>query len=134
MGGPDGKRVVVIAEDDEPIAVLLRDAINDEHEYHAVIVSDGAVLIDTVHQVNADLIILDIMMPGLNGFEIFDRIRGDHEIRDMPVLFVSAATAQYDADFRKRGITEIVSKPFDLNELLLRIRTLCPPDAKVARG
>ena len=79
---------MVIGEDDEPIAVLLRDAVNDDPGYQSVVVPDGALLLDTVRQVHADLLILDIMMPGLNGFEIYDKVREDPEIRDMPVLFV----------------------------------------------
>lgn len=121
------KRVVVIGEDDEPIAVLLRDSINDEPGYQAVVVPDGAVLLDTVRGVNPDLIILDIMMPGLNGFEIYDRVREDPLIKDLPVLFISAATAHYEQDLKKRGIVDVVSKPFDLNDLLDRVRALCPP-------
>ena len=123
------KRVVVIGEDDEPIATLLRDSINDESGYQAVVVSDGALVIETVRQVHADLLILDIMMPGLNGFEVFDRVRADTDIREMPVLFVSAATNQYDKDFAQRGIKDVISKPFDLNDLLDRVRVLCPADA-----
>jgi len=123
------KKVVVIGEDDEPIATLLRDSINDENGYQAVVVSDGALVIETVRQVHADLLVLDIMMPGLNGFEVFDRVRADTDSRDMPVLFVSAATNQHDGDFAERGIKDVISKPFDLNDLLERVRVLCPADA-----
>lgn len=124
--------MVVIGEDDEPIAVLLRDAVNDEGGYQAVVVPDGALLIDTVRQVHADLLILDIMMPGLNGFEIYDKVREDPDIRNMPVLFVSAAAAQFEAELAKRHISDVIAKPFDLNDLLGRVRALCPPDAKGA--
>ena len=123
------KKVVVIGEDDEPIATLLRDSINDEDGYQSVVVSDGALVIEVVRQVHADLLILDIMMPGLDGFEVFDRVRADNDIRDMPVLFVSAATNQYDSDFAQRGIKDVISKPFDLNDLLEQVRVLCPADA-----
>src|SRR2546426_10797916 len=116
------QRVVVIGEDDEPIAVLLRDSINDEQGYQAVVVSDGALVLETVRQVHADLLVLDIMMPGLNGFEVFDRVRADTDIRDMPVLFVSAATNQFESDFTQRGIKDVISKPFDLNDLLEQVR------------
>jgi DNA-binding response OmpR family regulator len=124
------KRVVVIGEDDEPIAALLRDAINDEQAYQAVVVADGALVIETVRQVHADLLILDIMMPGLSGFEVFDRVREDDDVRNMPVLFISAAIGQHEGDFKDRGITDVISKPFDLNELLARVRVLCPPDGE----
>ena len=121
------KRVVIVGEDDEPIAFLLRDAFNDEPGYQAVVVPDGALVLDTVQQVRADVLILDIMMPGLSGFEVYDRIRADPTIRDMPVLFMSAAAATHQEDFTKRGITEILEKPFDLNDLIDRVKKLCPP-------
>jgi DNA-binding response OmpR family regulator len=123
------KKVVVIGEDDEPIATLLRDSINDEDGYQAVVVSDGALVLETVRQVHADLLVLDIMMPGLNGFEVYDRVRADTDIRNMPVLFVSAATNQFESDFAERGISDVISKPFDLNDLLAQVRILCPSDA-----
>lgn len=128
MAAEQRKRVVVIGEDDEPIAVLLRDAVNDDPGYQAVVVPDGALLLDTVRQVHADLLILDIMMPGLNGFEIYDKVREDPDIQNMPVLFVSAAAAQFKAELAERGITDVIHKPFDLNDLLDRARALCPPD------
>ncbi|HUQ16831.1 MAG TPA: response regulator [Candidatus Saccharimonadales bacterium] len=124
------KQVVVIGEDDEPIALLLRDAINDEPGYQAVVVPDGALVLETVRQVHADLLILDIMMPGLSGFEVYDRIVEDESIRNMPVLFVSAAAKQFEQEFAHRKIADVIPKPFDLNELLERVRRLCPPSAE----
>lgn len=126
------KKVVVIGEDDEPIALLLRDSINDEVGYQAVVVPDGALVIETVRQVHADLLILDIMMPGLSGFEVYDRIIEDESIRKMPVLFVSAAAKQFEAEFASRKIGDIIPKPFDLNELLERVKALCPANAEPA--
>ena len=120
------KHVVVIGEDDEPIALLLRDAISDEPGYQAVVVADGALVLETVRQVHADLLILDIMMPGLSGLEVYDRVRADDGIRDMPVLFVSANLPQFDGEFRRRNITSVLTKPFDLNDLLQHVRLLCP--------
>src|SRR5256712_10888569 len=93
------KKCVVVGEGDEPIATLLRDSINDEDGYQAGVASDGALVLETVRQVHADLLILDIMMSGLSGFEVFDRVRADPEIREMPVLFVLAASPQFAAEF-----------------------------------
>jgi len=121
------KHVVVIGEDDEPIARLLRDAINDEPSYQAVLVPDGALVLETVRQVHADLLILDVMMPGLSGIEVFDRVRADPDVRNMPVLFVTAATQDYERQFKDRKVADVISKPFDLNELLAKVRALCPP-------
>ena len=124
---PSKKRVVVVGEDDEPIAFLLRDSFNDEPGYQAVVVRDGALVLETLRQVKADVLILDIMMPGLNGLEVFDLIRADASIKDLPVLFMSAATASYEEEFERRGICDVLAKPFDLNDLIERIKKLCPP-------
>ncbi len=117
--------MVVIAEDDEPIAVLLRDTISEEPGYQAVVVSDGAQVLDAVRRERADLLILDIMMPRLNGFEIYDQLHADTANDPTPVLFISAAVDHYEADFRSRGITDVIAKPFDLNDLLDRVRAIC---------
>ena len=100
------KHVVVIGEDDEPIACLLGDAINDEPAYQAVIVPDGALVVETVRQVHADMLILDVMMPG---------------------LFVTAGSQEDERQFKDREIADVIAKPFDLNELLAKVRALCPP-------
>ena len=68
------------------------------------------------------------MMPGLTGFEVYDRVQSDPDIKTMPVLFVSAATAGYQEEIKSRKIDNVIDKPFDLNELLDRVRLLCPPD------
>jgi DNA-binding response OmpR family regulator len=127
--GGSGKRTVVIAEDDAPIAVLLRDAVNDEPGYQAIVEGDGRRVVETARSSEADLLILDIMMPGLSGFEVFDHIRADPASARMPVLFISAAVGHFAEDFLRRGITDVIAKPFDLSDFLDRVRALCPPVA-----
>ena len=130
-GAVDGsrKRTVVIGEDDEPIAVLLRDAINDEPGYQAIVVSDGRKVVDSVRSNHADLLILDIMMPGQSGFEIHDELRTHAGTARTPILFISAAVGHYSEDLLRRGITEVIAKPFDLSDFLDRVHALCPPAA-----
>src|SRR6476469_658656 len=96
LGGQ--RKRVVIGEDDEPIANLLRDAINDEPGYHATVVSHGQKILESIDGVGADLLILDIMMPGLSGFEVYDRLRADAGTTSMPVLFISAAVGHFSED------------------------------------
>src|SRR5207237_5658114 len=129
-------RVVVIGEDDAAIGALIRDSIRDELGYQAVLVADGAMVIETVRQVHADLVILDINMPGLTGIEVYDRLREDDDVREMPVLFVSAVgtTPEVSDDLSRRSITDIVRKPFDLNELLASVRKLCAAEPEQPRG
>ena len=121
------QRVVVIGEDDEPVARLLRDALNDEPAYQAVIVPGGALMLDTVRQVHGDLPILDVMMPGPSAIGVFDRVHPDPDVRNMPVLFATAASQDYQREFRDRTIADVIAKPFDLIELHGKVRSLCPP-------
>jgi DNA-binding response OmpR family regulator len=118
------KRVVVIGEDDKPIADLLHAALNEEPSISAVVVSDGALVLETIRQVKAGLLILDIMMPGLNGIEVYDRLRREELTKDLPVLFITAARRNFDRDLRRRGIDDVITKPFDLNDLLRRVHRL----------
>ena len=122
MGGAQDKHVVVIGEDDEAIANLPRDALNDEPDINAAVVNDGARVLETLRQVKADLLILDNMMPGLKGIHVLDRIRSDGELKGVPVLFVTAALQGSESDFAERGVTDVIAKPFDLNDLLGRVR------------
>lgn len=124
--GGSAKRVV-IAEDDEPIAILLRDAINDEPGYQAIVVPDGRGIDDAVRAPHADLLILDIMMPRRSGFEVYDQLRAEPRTATMPVLFISAAVDHFAEDLLRRGITDVIAKPFDLTEFLARVQALCPP-------
>ena len=121
----DRTKLVVIGEDDEPIAALLRDAISDDVGYQTVVVSDGGVVLETVRQVHVDLLILDVMMPGLNGLEVYDRVRADGANDHVPVLFVSAASPRFESQFKQRGITNVITKPFDINDLLDKVKQLC---------
>lgn len=125
--GGTRKRTVVIGEDDEPIAVLLRDAINDEPGYQALVVSDGQKVVDAVRSSHADLLILDIMMPVQSGFEVHDELRAHAGTARMPILFISAAVGHYSEDLLRRGITDVIAKPFDLSDFLDRVHALCPP-------
>ncbi|MDQ6857525.1 MAG: response regulator [Chloroflexota bacterium] len=69
-------------------------------------------------------------MPGLTGFEVYDRMRADDAIRNMPVLFVSAVADRPETarELARRSIADVLRKPFDLKVLLDRVHALCPAD------
>ncbi len=116
------KRVVVIGEDDVAIANLMRDALNDEPDINAVVVGDGALVLQTLRQVKADLLILDNMMPGMRGTEVYEQLRSDSALDRLPVLFVTAQGSL--RVFEELGATDVIAKPFDLNDLLDRVRSM----------
>lgn len=116
---PEGRSVLVI-EDDPAIAMGLR--INLEKEGYVVRVeSDGAVGLDIARDARPDLVILDVMLPNKNGFEILQTLR--REGFGMPVIVLSARTGEMDkVTGLELGAEDYVAKPFSLAELLARVR------------
>jgi len=120
------KKVIVIVEDNEPIAELIRDLLNAEPDYQAVAVSDAALAVDTIRLVKANLILMDVALPGMDGLQLYDMLQEDPDMRNIPVLFVTANIES--ADFKKRNLTNVIAKPFNLDELLACVAEMCRPE------
>lgn len=112
-------RVIVVVEDNEAIARLIQEVLNDVPGYGAVTVPDGSIALDVISAVRADLVILDVDLPGLDGFAIFDHLRDQPPTTHTPVLFMSAAS--HSGELARRGITNYIGKPFDLDDLLGKV-------------
>ena len=117
---PDHHHVLVI-EDDEGIRTGLVDALTSEG-YRASVAGDGATGLAMGLREDPDLIVLDLMMPGMNGFEVLRRLREDQV--DTPVLILTARGLEAD---RVRGLDlgadDYMVKPFGLDEFLARVRS-----------
>lgn len=121
---------ILVAEDEHALGEMLCDNLAVE-SYHAEHVTTGTKALDRMARGGIDLLILDVMLPGCDGFEVLQRLRarGDHT----PVLILSARSADQD---RIRGLElhadDYLTKPFNLRELLLRVDALLrrrPPAA-----
>jgi two-component system KDP operon response regulator KdpE len=115
-----GSKILVVDDDD----TLLRFV--DEYltrEGHKVITADrGAKGLRALYQERPDLVILDVMMPGMDGWEVCARMR---ELADVPVLMLTAKTSEGDKlrGFRL-GVDDYITKPFSLAELAARVRAV----------
>lgn len=88
-----------------------------------VYAGDGLEAIEAVHEHSPDLVILDIMMPGIDGFEVCRRLRADPATAELPILVQTALTSSEDRNKAfLAGATDLVPKPIDPNELLSRVR------------
>ena len=128
MDGPPEKKAIVVIEDNEAIAELIKDLLNAEPDYQAVAVHDGALALDVVRSVKASLILLDLGLPGLDGLQVYDMIKADRATCEIPILFVTADPN--NRDFRKREITDFIAKPFELDDLLDRVAAICRPPSQ----
>lgn len=113
------KRKVLIVEDDQAIAELERDYL-EVHGYEVILRADGIEALEEALEQDYDLIILDVMLPGMDGFDLLRRIR---ETKPIPVLMVSARKEDIDK-IRGLGLgaDDYVTKPFSPSELVARVR------------
>jgi two-component system, OmpR family, response regulator len=121
------KRIVIVVEDDRPIGELLAAIINDEDGYIALHVTRPTDALETLKRVKPDLLVLDVGLPGMSGLELYDRIRRDERLANVPVMFETAVKDENDREFRRRGIKTVVQKPFDLNDIVRHVHRLAPP-------
>jgi DNA-binding response OmpR family regulator len=118
--GDAPKQTVLVVEDDASISLGLR--INLESEgYRVLVASDGEEGLEQVRAERPDLIILDVMLPKLNGFEVLQTVRSEGHV--MPIIVLSARTGEIDkVTGLELGAEDYVAKPFSLAELLARVR------------
>jgi two-component system OmpR family response regulator len=119
----DGSPVRIVVVDDEPsLTDLLAMALRYEG-WEVRSAADGRTAIKLVHEFRPDVVVLDIMLPDLDGMQVLGRLRADRQ--DIPVLFL---TAKDSVDDRIAGLTaggdDYVTKPFSLEELVARLRGL----------
>lgn len=108
---------VLIVEDEKPISNLIRLSLTKEG-YHCTCAFDGAEAADLLAENHYDLILLDVMLPEIDGFELMEYIRP----MEIPVIFLTAKTAVKDrVKGLKLGAEDYIVKPFEVIELLARI-------------
>ena len=118
------RKVVIVVEDDQAVGSLIAGALSDEPGYCAIHVVNPAAALETAKHVSPDVIIVDVGLPGMTGFELYDRLKSDPRTSDVPVLFETGTGDESLAEFRRRGIATYVKKPFDLNEVVEYVKKL----------
>lgn len=115
---------VVVAEDDADQAELIRRYL--EHEGHTVTVTgDGRSALDQLRRRSPDLVILDVMMPGVDGLDVCRVIRADSVLAHVPVLVLTARSSEEDLLLGlDLGADDYMTKPFSPRELMARTRSL----------
>ena len=111
---------LLLVEDEAPIRTLMRMALTTAG-YAALEMSDGRTLIETLEQGGIDLILLDVMLPGEDGFTLLDKIRR----YQVPVIFVSARSQLADkVQALQAGADDYITKPFEMMKLLARVESV----------
>jgi CheY-like chemotaxis protein len=114
----------ILIADDNPQGVELLEAYLGDYDYAIRTAADGEETLQVVGQWHPDLILLDIMMPKISGFEVCKRLRADPATRDVAILMITALDQPSDVERAvEAGTDDFLTKPINKSELLLRVRS-----------
>ena len=115
------KPTILVGDDDPSLRELIRAVLGQRYQF--VEAADGREVLAVTREVRPDLIVLDVMLPGLSGIEVLDILRADEELRTTPVVVITA-WSHAEVDAWTAGADRFVSKPFDPDELSSAVEEL----------
>ena len=103
------KSTILVVDDSASNLLLVNDILSSEPSYEIITESDGGKVVNILNNNKIDLILLDVMMPRVDGFEVCRRIKADLAFKDIPIIFL--------------GGVDYIKKPFLISELIARVKT-----------
>ncbi|MBD0321567.1 MAG: response regulator, partial [Gemmatimonadetes bacterium] len=125
VGAGDPERTRILVVDDVPDNVDILDARLSSRGYEVVTATNGQEALDRVHGEAPHLILCDVMMPVIDGFEVSRRIKSDTSLPFIPIILVTAKdTAEDIVEGLEAGADDYISKPYNFKELEARVRAM----------
>ena len=116
---------ILVVDDNTQNLELLVEHLQSIENCRTMTASDGLAALDIVVSDKPDLILLDIMMPRMSGYEVCRKLKSDPETRDIPIIMVTALNELGDMERAvESGTDDFLSKPFNRLELLTRVKSL----------
>ena len=114
---------ILIVDDNPTNLKVLSETISHQDTWTVLVSTDGESAIEQVHYAQPDLILLDVMMPGINGFETCRRLKKHSETRAIPIIFMTALSdTSHKVKGLELGAVDYITKPFQREEVLARIK------------
>lgn len=122
------KRTIVVVDDDRDIRMILRANLEDEG-YAVLEAGGGREALEIIKESDPDLVVLDIMMPEVDGYDVLQELRSTPEFADLPVVLLTARRQESDVwEGWSAGADYYITKPFKMDELLKFIRYIFGED------
>jgi len=120
----DNKNITILIADDEPTNRLLAKISLQKEGYNLIEATNGIEAIELAKKYKPDVILMDAMMPEMDGFEAIKHIKEINELQNIPILMITALDSQEDkVKAFESGANDYLNKPFDMKELILRVRS-----------
>lgn len=117
-----GKRKVLLVDDDVDLVEMLTKVLEEDGRFEVRVANNGFDAGMMVKEYRPDLIILDVMLPDINGKEVCQRVRMDHSLEDVRIICISGMIEDDKiADLRDAGANDFLHKPFEIDELINRM-------------
>jgi excisionase family DNA binding protein len=117
-----GKRKALLVDDDEELVEMLRDLLEADGRFEVRIANNGFDAGMMVKEYHPDIIVLDVMLPDINGKEVCQRVRSDSAMDDVKIVCISGMVEQDKiADLKAAGANDFLQKPFDIETLVERM-------------
>lgn len=117
-------KTILVVDDEVNILEMIRYNLEKEH-YRVIVADTGEAALDLLGKENIDLAVLDLMLPGIDGLSLLKHIRATNDLKEMPVLLLTAKDAELDKVVGlELGADDYLTKPFSLHELQARIKAL----------
>lgn len=121
--GPE--KTILIVDDDRTVGEMLKQAIAEHTTHRAMWIAEGDLVLETARRLHPSLILLDYIMPFMDGLQLYDHLQRIETMRNVPVILISGSPTLPFEKLRERGI-HILKKPFQLNDLLDMVAQLMP--------
>jgi len=119
----DGKPTILVV-DDVPENVRLLEAVLTPRGYHVVSATDGNAALELVTSASPDLVLLDVVMPGMDGYAVCSQLREHEETAVLPVIMITSSIGHEKTRAIEAGADDFIPKPFNHQELLTRVKSL----------
>ena len=122
--GIDVESLSVLVVDDVPLNILLIKKMLSQYTFELRTANGGQAALDAIAQKKPNLVLLDLMMPGIDGFEVIRRLRADEATKDLPIIILSALNSEQDISMGfQLGANDFINKPIIMEKLLSSVTT-----------
>jgi CheY-like chemotaxis protein len=119
------EKTILIVDDDRTVGEMLKRAIIEHTIHRAVWIAEGDLVLETARRLHPSLILLDYIMPFMDGLQLYDHLQRVETMRNVPVILISGSPTLPFEKLRERGIY-ILKKPFQISDLLDMVAQLVP--------